>query len=53
LNDNFLLALARDGKADYLITGDNDLLIMETFEKTEIITIEKYKTTVLKFKQNR
>jgi uncharacterized protein len=23
--DNFLLALAKDGKADYLLTGDNDL----------------------------
>jgi len=28
-NDNFLLSLAKDGKADYLITGDNDLLVME------------------------
>ena len=25
-NDNFLLALAKDGKANYLLTGDNDLL---------------------------
>jgi putative PIN family toxin of toxin-antitoxin system len=24
--DNFLLALAKDGKADYLLTGDKDLL---------------------------
>ena len=27
--DNFLLNLAIDGKADFLITGDNDLLILE------------------------
>jgi len=46
-NDNFLLSLAKDGKADYLITGDNDLLVMKTFENTEIITIEKYKNIVL------
>jgi uncharacterized protein len=24
--DNFLLALSKDGKADYLLTGDKDLL---------------------------
>lgn len=27
--DNFLLALAKDGKADYLLTGDKDLLDIE------------------------
>ena len=27
--DNFLLSLAKDGKADYLLTGDNDLLILK------------------------
>jgi len=47
-NDNFLLSLAKDGKADYLINGDNDLLVMKTFEKTEIVTIEKYKNIVFK-----
>ena len=34
--DNFLLSLAKDGKADYLITGDKDLLVIENFEKTKI-----------------
>lgn len=28
-NDNFLLALAKDGKADYLLTGDKDLLELQ------------------------
>lgn len=28
--DNFLLSLGKDGKADYLITGDKDLLVLET-----------------------
>jgi hypothetical protein len=37
--DNFLLALAKDGGADYLITGDNDLLDLVKFEKTNIIKI--------------
>jgi len=35
--DNFLLALARDGKADFLVTGDDDLLILGKFEGTEIL----------------
>lgn len=37
--DNFLLALAKDGKADYLLTGDKDLLDLKKFGKTKIITI--------------
>ena len=35
--DNFLLALAKDSKADYLLTGDNDLLILNRFENTKIL----------------
>ena len=45
--DNFLLSLAKDGKADYLITGDKDLLVIEKFEKTMIVNLisflERYK----------
>ena len=41
--DNFLLSLARDSSASYLITGDNDLLVLNQFEKTRIITIAEYK----------
>ena len=37
--DNFLLALAKDGKADYLLTGDKDLLELKKFAKTKIKTI--------------
>ena len=40
--DNFLLALAKDSKADFLITGDKDLLTMEKFENTKILTITKF-----------
>ena len=36
--DNFLLALAKDSKADYLVTGDKDLLEIEEFEGTQILT---------------
>jgi putative PIN family toxin of toxin-antitoxin system len=41
--DNFILSLAKDGSADYLITGDQDLLVIKRFEKTEIITIAEFK----------
>lgn len=40
--DNFLLALAKDGKADYLITGDQDLLSLKRFGKTKILTIVNF-----------
>jgi putative PIN family toxin of toxin-antitoxin system len=47
--DNFLLSLSKDSKADYLITGDNDLLILKSFEGTQVITIKDFKTiTTLK-----
>jgi uncharacterized protein len=41
-NDNFLLALSKDGKANYLITGDKDLLEIEQFEKTVILKISDF-----------
>ncbi|QXV67050.1 putative toxin-antitoxin system toxin component, PIN family [Mucilaginibacter sp. 21P] len=40
--DNFLLSLAKDGRADYLITGDNDLLELNPFGKTKIILLSDF-----------
>ena len=40
--DDFLLALAKDGKADYLLTGDKDLLEIKKFGKTIILTISEF-----------
>jgi putative PIN family toxin of toxin-antitoxin system len=40
--DNFLLALAKDGKASHLITGDKDLLVLKKIGKTEILSISDY-----------
>lgn len=40
--DNFLLELAKDGKADYLLTGDKDLLDLKIFGKTKIKTITAF-----------
>lgn len=39
--DDFLLNLAIDSKADYLVTGDNDLLEIKFIEKTRILTIKE------------
>ncbi|MBI4648888.1 MAG: putative toxin-antitoxin system toxin component, PIN family [Bacteroidia bacterium] len=39
--DNFLLNLAIDSHADYLVTGDSDLLDLRKINKTEIITIKE------------
>ena len=47
VNDNFLLALSKEVGANYLITGDNDLLTLKKFEKTHIITFSEFMNTEL------
>jgi len=42
--DNFLLALAKEGNADYLITGDDDLRSIKQFEKTIIVSLNEFET---------
>jgi uncharacterized protein len=44
--DNYLLALAKDGNVDFLITGDKDLLILKRFEKTIILSYNEFLMTV-------
>lgn len=41
-NDDMLLALSLAGEADYLITGDKDLLILRRFGKTQIVTPKQF-----------
>jgi uncharacterized protein len=36
-DDDNILALARDGDVDYIITGDKDLLVLKEFESVPII----------------
>ncbi len=36
--DNFLLSLAFESKADYLVSGDMDLLVLKKIQKTKIVT---------------
>jgi uncharacterized protein len=40
--DDFLLSLAADGKADFLLTGDKDLLSIKKFRKTKIQSISSF-----------
>jgi putative PIN family toxin of toxin-antitoxin system len=40
--DNFLLSLSVDGNADFLLTGDKDLLDLVKFGETSIITISDF-----------
>lgn len=42
LKDNFLLSLSLDGNADFLLTGDKDLLDLIEFGETRISTISNY-----------
>jgi putative PIN family toxin of toxin-antitoxin system len=42
IKDNFLLSLAKDGNADFLLTGDNDLLELKEFEGAKIMTISEF-----------
>jgi putative PIN family toxin of toxin-antitoxin system len=41
-NDDFLLALAKDGKATFLITGDKDLLVLKKINQTKIVSISEF-----------
>jgi putative PIN family toxin of toxin-antitoxin system len=40
--DNFLLSLAIDANATHLITGDKDLLMLQSIGDTRILTITEY-----------
>lgn len=40
--DNYLLGISESCKADFLVTGDKDLLILETFQTTTILTMGQF-----------
>ena len=42
--DNYLLALAKDGNADYLLTGDDDLRVLKEFGKTKIMNMSEFES---------
>ena len=40
--DNFLLSLAKDGRATHLVSGDNDLLDLKKYGKTVILSYTEF-----------
>ena len=42
VDDNAIIECAVCAKADYLITGDNDLLVLKRFQKTKIVRVAEY-----------
>ena len=40
--DDYLLAYALVGQADYLVTGDNDLLTLDQVENVRIVTAHDF-----------
>jgi len=44
--DNFLLSLSKDSSADFLITADNDLLVLKNFRRTKIVTFSEFLQTI-------
>jgi hypothetical protein len=44
--DDFLLALSKESKANYLITGDKDLLDIKVYVRTKIVTVKQFKERV-------
>lgn len=44
--DNFLLSMSIDCGADYLVTGDPDLLIIKKFGKTKILTMAAFSKVI-------
>ena len=46
--DNFLLDLCVSGNADYLITGDDDLLALNPFRGVEIINYRNFREILQK-----
>ena len=42
VKDNFLLELSKDANADFLLSHDNDLLVLDPFGKTRIMRLPDF-----------
>ncbi|MGC2234895.1 MAG: putative toxin-antitoxin system toxin component, PIN family [Pyrinomonadaceae bacterium] len=45
-DDDYLLAMAVENNADYLITGDLDLLVLKEIQKTKILKMSQFQNLV-------
>lgn len=50
--DDYVLAAAAKGRADYLVTADRDLLIIEKYEKTVILTMDEFRKRLDEYGNN-
>ncbi len=46
--DDYLIALAEESKADFIITGDADLLVLQHYNKCQMVTVAMFEAIVLK-----
>ena len=46
--DNYLLALAIEANADYLVTGDQDLLVLKEVSNCRIVDVTEFEQVVCK-----
>ena len=44
--DDFILALSKESRANYLITGDKDLLDIKVYGRTKIVTVKQFKEKI-------
>lgn len=44
--DNYILETALGGSADFIITADNDLLILNPFREIRILTMQEFMENV-------
>ena len=44
--DDFLLALSKESRANYLITGDKDLIDIKLYGRTKIVTVKQFKAEI-------
>ena len=49
--DNFLLDLCVSGKADYVVTGDEDLLVLNPFKGIQIIDYNSFQNIIEKLEK--
>ena len=44
--DDFILSLSKESRANYLITGDKDLLDIKVYGRTKIVTVKQFKEKI-------
>jgi putative PIN family toxin of toxin-antitoxin system len=45
-DDNKILKCGQEGKVDYIITGDNDLLVLKKYKQIKILSPKEYLETI-------